>query len=283
MSKNSLNSCALLLTFISVIFISGCGVEAKTETAKPPVTTKNSINKPTIAIEKNSPADTVRVFYKDLRQNRVREAMFLTNLRPAIEGLTDTEMKDLQVDFANLARMIPEQIAINGEIISGETATVTAKLPDNETEELTVQTLNLRKEHGVWVLLMVDETAEKAVKKEGNNYFFALRIETHHAEVQKTLEKLATIQTVYAARNGGAFGDIPTLVQSGLLASDIQTSDSTGYNFSINLSDDKKSYEADAVPAVYGKTGKVSFQLKSRKDKKPLLKSDDNGGKPVKS
>lgn len=46
---------------------------------------------------------------------------------------------------------------------------------------------------------MVDEKAEKSVKKEGINYFFALRIETHHNEVQKTLEKLATIQAVSTA------------------------------------------------------------------------------------
>lgn len=75
--------------------------------------------------------------------------MFLTNLRPAIEGLTHTELKDLQVDFANLAKLVPEEIAINGEIVSGETATVTAKLPDDDTDELKIQTLNLRKEIGV--------------------------------------------------------------------------------------------------------------------------------------
>ena len=283
MSKNSLNICALLVTFISVIFIAGCGVAAKNETVKTTVGTKNSATKPTITIETNSPADTVRVFYKNLRENRVREAMFLTNLRPAIEGLTDTELKDLHVDFANLAKLVPEEIAINGEIVSGETATVTAKLPDNETDELKVQTLNLRKENDIWILLMVDETAEEAVKKEGKNYFFSLRLETHHAEVQKTLEKLAAIQTVYAARNSGRFGDIPMLIRSGLLASDLQDSASTGYDFSIDLSSDQKSYEANAVPAAYGKTGKVSFQLKSRKDQKPLLKADDNKGKPLKS
>lgn len=155
MSKNTLKICALLLTLISVIFINGCGVSAKDETEKPDVKTadktKNSATKASIAIKTDSPADTVRVFYKKLRENRIREAMFLTNLRPAIEGLTDTELKDLQVDFANLAKLVLEEIAINGEIVSGETATITAKLPDNETGEIKVQQMNLRQENGVWV------------------------------------------------------------------------------------------------------------------------------------
>ena len=287
MSINKLKIGVFLLTLISVNFTIGCGVSAKNETdkqnGKAVVLTKNSENKPSINIETNSPADTVRVFYKNLRKNRIREAMFLTNLRPAIEGLTDMELKELQVDFANLAKMVPEEIAINGEIISGRTATVTAKLPDNETDELKVQTLNLKKENDVWILMMVDGKAEQEVKKEGNKYFFALRIETHHNEVQRMLEKLAAIQAVYANQNAGLYGDIPTLVNRGLLSSDIQTSASTGYNFSINLSDDKKSYIVNAVPAVYGQTGNLSFMLESRNAKKPLLKSDDKKGDLLKS
>ncbi len=283
MLKSNLKIYGLLLTLISATFIIGCGVSAKNETAKPVAKKDFSATKPSINIETNSPADTVRVFYKNLRENRVREAMFLTNLRPAIEGLTDSELKDLQVDFASLAKMVPAEIAINGEIISGKAATVTAKLPDNETDELTVQQLNLKKENGIWVLQMVDENAEKIVKKEGSNYFFSLRIETHHNEVQKMLEKVATIQIVYANQNGGTYGDIPTLIQKGLLPSDIQTSDSTGYNFTVALSSDKKSYKVNAVPAIYGKTGNLSFLLRSRTDKKPLLISDDKKGSLLKS
>ena len=36
--------------------------------------------------------------------------MFLTNLRPAIESLTDAELKDLQVDFEPLAAQIPADV-----------------------------------------------------------------------------------------------------------------------------------------------------------------------------
>src|SRR5215203_1205320 len=58
----------------------------------------------TIDIKPNSPADTVRVFYGHLREKRFRDALFLTNLRPAIEGLTDSELKDFEVDFESIAK-----------------------------------------------------------------------------------------------------------------------------------------------------------------------------------
>ena len=80
-------------------------------------------------IDPNGPADTVRAFYKLLRDKKFREAIFLTNLRPAIEGLTDMEMKDFALDFEAIAGDVPAEIEINGEIITGDQATVTANLP----------------------------------------------------------------------------------------------------------------------------------------------------------
>ena len=61
----------------------------------------------------------MRVFYKDLREKKFREAIFLTNLRPAIEGLTDNELKEFQVDFEAVAKNVPAEVEINGEIIIG--------------------------------------------------------------------------------------------------------------------------------------------------------------------
>ena len=98
--------------------------------------TENSGSKPTIEIKPNSPADTVRAFYKHLREKKVREAIFLTNLRPAVEGLTDNELKELDVDFAALATEVPAEIQINGEIISGDKASVTTKLPDGASKKM---------------------------------------------------------------------------------------------------------------------------------------------------
>jgi hypothetical protein len=286
--------CLLTLTF-SVLMISGCAVEAaKVSESEKRAAVKNADLKPevklsakttkgaTIEIDKDSPADTVRVFYKSLRENRFREAMFLTNLRPAIEGLTDTELAELQLDLAPIAQQIPAEIEINGEIISGNYATVTAKLPDNETKQITLQEIRLRKAGDFWVILTIDEQAEDTVKKEGNKYFFNLRLQTHESEAKAMMERLSKAQMVYALQNGGIYGEITALVEKGYLPEDALTADSTGYNYKITLAPDKKKYYATAEPAVFGKTGKLSFLLEIDDKKYPRLTAKENQGQPLK-
>lgn len=235
----------------------------------------------TIEITENGPADTVRVFYGYLRDKKFREALFLTNLRPAIEGLTDSELDDLKVDFEQIAVGVPAEVEINGEIISGNYATVTAKLPDNETREVKLQEIRLRKEGNYWIILTVDETAEAQIKKEGNRYFFNLRIETHEAEAKAMLERIYKSQTVYALQNGGTYGEMQQLIGAGLLPEDASSAESTGYQFSLVLSSDKKKYYANAVPAAYGKSGVVSFLLEFD-GKNPKFSSKDVQGQPLK-
>ncbi|MEZ5428653.1 MAG: hypothetical protein R2747_20570 [Pyrinomonadaceae bacterium] len=267
----------------------GCAVEAAKNSepkSKPAVLSARTTNpemKAKIKIEPNSPADTVRVFYQKMREKKFREALFLTNLRPAIEGLTETELKDLEVDFDVLAGQIPTEIAINGEIIVNNEATVTAKLPDNETNEMKLQEIKLRRENGVWIILTLDEEAEKVVKKEGKNYFFALKVETHQEEAKAMLERIFKAQLVYSAQHDGQYGDVETLISSQFLPEDIRTPESTGYNFVITLSSGKKAYRASAVPADYGKTGKLSFLLQVDENRKSSIKSADNQGKPLKN
>lgn len=285
----------LLLLIFPVLISSGCAVEAaksdvKTTAAKdkqqaPQSVTGESKSSETVSkikIQPDSPADTVRVFYKNLRDKKFREALFLTNLRPAIEGLNDSELKDLQVDFENLAVQVPAEIEINGEIVAGNSATVTAKLPDSETDKVDLQEIRLRKENGVWTILTVDEQAETFVKKDGKNYFFNLRVETHHAEAKEMLNRIVKAQMVYASQNDNLYGEMPVLIEKGFLPEDIKTPDSTGYDYKIGLSADKTKYAATAVPAVYGKTGKLSFLLESNGEKTPRLTSRDASGKPLK-
>jgi hypothetical protein len=248
--------------FLLVSVCGGCAVEAsKTEaaTASKPTETAAAARSAAIKIEPNSPADTVRVFYKNLRERKFREAIFLTNLRPAVEGLTDTELKEFQVDFEAIARNVPAEVEINGEIVSGEKATVTAKLPGEDPAKPEIQEIRLRKDGQVWVILTVDETAEKTIRQEGRNYFYSLRIESHEDDAREMLDRVAKAQLVYSAQNKGVYGDIESLVGGGLLPPDIKSGDSTGYVYRISLSADKKSYSAKAVPVVYGKTGRLSF------------------------
>lgn len=293
MSYRFSKSNLLLLTAILLsVFIVGCNAEAaRTTQNSGDKTTANTNSQPApgderssgskIKIEENSPADTVRVFYKNLREKKFREAMYLTNLRPAMEGLTDSELKEFQVDFSDVAEKVPANVEINGEIISGETAIVTANLPGEDLEKNEVQQIKLRRENGVWIILMVDEKAEAMIKKEGKNYFYALRIDTHEIEAEKLLQKVADVQRVMLAQNG-KFADVETMISKNLLPADIRSSESTGYNFAVNLSSDGKSYVATATPAVYGKTGKLSFVVDGDGKKIPKVISKDTGGLALK-
>jgi len=283
----------LLIVIFSVSLLGGCAVEAaknnlagdaKNLVSKlsAPVESKNSAVKSTIKIEPNSPAETVRVFYQHLRERKFREAMFLTSLRPAIEGLTDAELKELNVDFEPLAAQVPAEIEINGEIITKTKAIVTAKLPDNDTGELKIQEIKLRRENNVWIILTVDETAEAEVKKEGKNYFTALKIKTHHEEAKAMLERVNKAQMVYAMKNSGLYGDAATLIDMSFLPKDFLTAETTGYNYQIQLSADRRKFTATAVPAVYGKTGKLSFWFETNGSKVSTLKNKDTKGQALK-
>ncbi len=279
----------LLVCLAAVLVVTGCSAaESKAETKATANTTSNSAAKPAdpsgamIPIDAGGPADTVRAFYTKLREKKFREAIFLTNLRPAIESLTEAELAEFSVDFAELAGQIPTQIKINGEIITGDTAKVTAMLPSEVSGKEEVQTIDLRRENNVWIIQTVDAAAEARIKKEGKDYFFNLRIETHEEEAKSMLERVAKAQVARTIENGGICGEMQELIDAGLLPDDIKTSESTGYNYVIKLTQDKKRYFATATPAVYGKSGKRSFLLEPDKAGLPRVSNTDNGGKPMK-
>ncbi len=210
----------------------------------------------------------------------MRDAIFLTNLRPAIEGLTDNELKELQVDFEALASEVPAEIQINGEIISGDKASVTANLPDLETRKMQIQNIKLARENGAWIIQIVDGDAAKRVKEEGKNYFFAVKIDAHHDEAKDMFDRIMKAEAVYAMQNKGVYADIPALIQNNFLPTDVK--ETNGYRYNIVLSADKRKYAATAEPSEYGKTGKLSFLVEGEEGKTPRLTSLDNGGQSLK-
>jgi hypothetical protein len=287
-SKFGLIACLLSICIFAVYGCSTAASKAADEAAKAATVAADAApaakapRGATIDIKPNSPADTVRAFYTALREKRFREAIFLTNLRPAIEGLTDSELKEYEVDFESIAKYVPAEIEINGEIVSGDRATVTAKLPNKDLDKEETQQIALRKEGEVWIILTVDESAETKIKREGKNYFAALRIESHQDDAREMLERLAKAQMAFAALNQGLYGDLDALIKAEFLPADIRSSESTGYNYAIALSSDRKKYSAAAVPAVYGKTGKLSFAVQLDEDSQPHLTSRDAGAKKTK-
>ena len=266
-------------------FAASCSV-AETTNAEPAnsASVSNPAAAPKVAgikIDAGGPADTVRAFYKNLREKKFREAIFLTNLRPAIEGLTDAELKGFSLDFEELAGQVPAVLEINGEIVTGDRATVTANLPGSETDKIEIQKINLRRENGIWVILTVDEAAEKRIKAEGKQYFYNLRVETHEEEARKMLERISKAELAHSLQHGGICTDMVTLIGGDLLPDDVRTSKSTGYDFTITLLPGNRQYFANATPAEYGKTGKLSFLLQLDGKGVSHVTSKDNGGKPL--
>src|SRR5256714_8397179 len=77
-----------------------------------------------------TPTETVREFYRLMRERHFREAFALSIYKPAIEGLSAEEFEELRPDFEKMAAIIPEKIDVNGEQVSGDIATVFVKIAD---------------------------------------------------------------------------------------------------------------------------------------------------------
>ena len=235
----------------------------------PVVKTASAQNVPT-----RTPSDTVREFYKTMRERRIREAFAMTIYKPAIEGLNPEEFADLQPDFEKMAATVPEKVDISGEQISGDIATVFMKVPDpDKGEEATP--VALMRVKGVWII--GNKADQETVEKSGKDFFFQARIETHQNDVQDLLRRILVVELAYSQQHNGLFADLPTLIKVGLMPKDIEGTESTGYRFHITVAQDAKSYAAGAEPARYGRTGRLSFLLNQTGN----IKSADLGGKPL--
>ena len=246
-----------------------------------PVSAQQSATKPAPAPAHGArqmprtPSEVVREFYRALRERRFREAFALSVFNPAVEGLSAEEFQDLQVDFERIAAGVPADIALTGEQLSGEEATVYMKLGDDAAAPK-VEPVFLIRENGVW--LVGDREKRDYVRKAGKKFFFEARIETHHAEVEAMLKRIVAAEFIYSSQHSGAYGDLAALARAGLVPQDLLGTDTTGYRFRVTVGQDAKTYAATAEPASYGRTGKLSFYL----DQSTPLQSKDTGGKPLK-
>ncbi|HEX8653225.1 MAG TPA: hypothetical protein VF708_20595 [Pyrinomonadaceae bacterium] len=224
-----------------------------------------------------TPTETVREFYKALRERRFREAFALSIYKPAIDGLSREEFEDLRPDFDRMGAAIPDKVEISGEQISSDTATVFVKILGDETGATAqAEPISLmRTKGGEWIV--GDPANEKIVQKDGKEFFFKARINTHHTEVRAMMQRIMLAEVVYGKQHNGQFADLSMLINAGLIPKDIEATESTGYRFHITLAPDRKSYTAGAEPARYNRTGRYSFYL----DNKSGIQEDDVGGKPL--
>ena len=224
-----------------------------------------------------SPTDTMRDFYRLMREKKYREAFGISIYRPAIEGLSTEEFNDLKTDFDKMAiavsEKIPDKIDITGEQISGDIATVFVRVVDAEGKER-IEPAALIKIDNAWVV--GDRESLELVRKSGKKFFFEARMNAHHSDVQDMLTRISLAQVVYAQGHNGQFGNTAELIAAGLIPKDLEGVESTGYRFQVVRPADGKSWYATAEPAQYGRTGLLSFYLDASG-----VRSGDAGGKPL--
>ncbi|HEV7472674.1 MAG TPA: hypothetical protein VGN90_01425 [Pyrinomonadaceae bacterium] len=220
-----------------------------------------------------SPSDTVREFYKLMRERKFREAFDLSIYRSAIDPLKPQEFDDLRPDFEKMAAVIPEQVDLGGEQISGDVATVFVKVKEGDKPE-TAEPVMLILMGGGWII--GDKENQAVVKKAGKQFFFNARIDTHHDEVQVMLTRISLAELLYSQQHEGLFADLATLITAGMLPKDLEGVESTGYRFHVNAFSGGKTWNAAAEPAQYGRTGRLSFYMDATG-----VRSADTGGKPL--
>jgi hypothetical protein len=263
--KNYLSLPAKILVCLLLV---NAGVKAQTPAAS---TQGNKSGAPASAAQ--TPSETVREFYKLMRERRFREAFALSIYKPAIEPLSAEEIEELRPDFERMAAAIPEKIDVGGEQISGDTSTVFVKIAGAD-KDAQPETVTLMRDAGVWII--GDRENQQIVRKAGKQFFFEARIQTHHSEVQAMLQRINIAQQAYALQNKNSFADLPTLIKAGLVPKDIETPELIGYSFHVALSKDAKSWTARAEPVSYNRTGRLSFFMDQTG-----IRSADTGGKPL--
>lgn len=220
----------------------------------------------------STPGDTVRAYYAALREGRVRDAMLMSILRPAIENLSEAELEEFKTDFARAAAAAAIDFQLTGEQVGADEATVFVMT--GEGKDVKVAPVNLILERGAW--LIGDRVGYNEVKKQGKKFLFEQRIAAHEQEAEDMLKRIQAAEIAYAVQRNGTFGDLNALVDAAFVPKDILGSETTGYRFTIAVAEGGKSYAARAEPERYGRTGRLSFYLDPSG-----IQHKDTGGKPL--
>ena len=203
-----------------------------------------------------SAADTVKEFYRLLREKQYLEGFRLSVYRDAIEGLTPEELKELESDFELTFSRIPETVKILGTQIIGNNATIFIKSSDNPKDP-TADEVFLIQVNGNWVV--GDLETLQLVKNLGRKFFPEIKIRAHEDAALIYMERYIGAQKLYSDANKGIYGSMEELVAANFWPPSLKSGEIEGYKFSIELGKDKKEFWIHAEPLTYDKTGRLSF------------------------
>lgn len=205
------------------------------------------------AQHKDTPTEAALIFYRALKDKHYVEGFRHSVYRNAVEGLTPAELQDLEPDFARTFSTIPEKIEARGEMITGQTATVSLKFAGAED----VQQVVLVRSGGEW--LVGDGDTLALVNAQGRAFFFNARMLVNESEAYEMLQRIIGAELIYSRRFEGRNIPLSELIRLDAVPRDIEDGESSGYRFRVTVSADQKSFSATATPTAYGKSGKVSF------------------------
>jgi hypothetical protein len=270
-------ACRLACSTALVLAFANCASpQTKTQTNPQPAPQAAQTVQPSQASKPRTPSETVREFSRALHERRFRDAFALTVLKPATDQMTAEEFDDMRPEIEKLVPALREDVQINGEQISGDAATVFARVSSDPAQLL--DKIDLVRVGSGW--LIGDRDGYDALRGGGKNYLFKARIETHHDEMRKVLDKIANAEAVYASQNAGRYAALPALAQAEMgmrlgLREDVDAAATMGYRLTLSLADDGRAYKVNAEPARYGHTGRLSYYMDAtgRQEK-------DNDGKP---
>jgi hypothetical protein len=222
----------------------------------------------TQAQEVSAPSAVVKQFYEHLKAKQYVEGFRLSVYRPAIEGLSAEELRDLAPEFERMAVALPEKVETSGEQISGETATVFIKL----AAAAPPQEVGLVRIDGQW--RVGDKETYDVVKKQGRAFFLNTRLRVSEAETNEWMLEILGAELIYFKAKQ-QYTTLDELVKLGGVSP--QISANASYRFDVKVGADGRSFSISAVPAAYGRTGKLSFYA----DQSNLVRAEDKAGQPT--
>lgn len=218
-----------------------------------------------------NPIDTVKEFYRLLREKKYLEGFRLSVYREAIEPLSAQELKELEPDFETTFSRIPESVKAVGSQSTGASATVFIKSTDNPKDP-TAEEIPLMQINDRWVV--GDPETLELVKSLGTRFFPEIRIRAHEEAAQVYMERYIGAQKLYSDVNKGLYGSMDDLVTANFWPPSLKNGEIEGYKFTIELGKEKREFLVHGEPLVYNKSGRVSYYA----DLNGVYRID-NGGK----